>query len=279
MERTSHLAEYVHSRGGMIRTEPLRERRFGRRAIEEAIRAGVLVRPRRGWVAVPTAEPILLSAARDGVVLTCVTQARRMGLWVHGDDGLFHVACAPHVRKPPSAALHVHWARPLVPRPPDTLIDPIENVLSLIAECEPPEQALATWDSALNKGLVTIESLSRLPLRPAARRILADATPYSDAGTETYLRQRLRWLHVPLRIQIWIAGHRVDALLGKRLILQIDGGHHVGAQRTEDNRHDAQLLLMGYHVIRISYVQMMHDWPAVQELIMSAVAQGLHDVA
>lgn len=33
---------------------------------------------------------------------------------------------------------------------------------------------------------------------------------------------------------------------------------------------------MGYHVVRISYHQMMHEWPLVQDLIMRAVAQGLH---
>ncbi len=86
----------------------------------------------------------------------------------------------------------------------------------------------------------------------------------------------MRWLKLRLLIQTWIAGHRVDVLIGSRLVLQIDGKHHVGAQRSEDIRHDAELRLMGYHVIRVSYQQLMHDWPAVQDLIMRAVAQGLH---
>lgn len=36
------------------------------------------------------------------------------------------------------------------------------------------------------------------------------------------------------------------------------------------------LMLLGYHVIRVSYGQVMHGWPEVQEQIMQAVAQGLH---
>src|SRR5690606_34658000 len=68
--------------------------------------------------------------------------------------------------------------------------------------------------------------------------------PFADAGTETYLRSRLRWLKLRILIQIWVAGHRVDALIGDRLVLQIDGKHHVGAQRSEDIRHDAELRLM-----------------------------------
>ena len=59
-------------------------------------------------------------------------------------------------------------------------------------------------------------------------------------------------------------------------MLQIDGGHHVGQQRTSDIAHDAQLMLLGYHVIRVGYEQVVNDWPAVQDVIMRAVAQGLH---
>ncbi len=81
---------------------------------------------------------------------------------------------------------------------------------------------------------------------------------------------------LPLRRQIWIAGHLVDLLIGERLALQIDGGHHVGAQRDEDIRHDAALRLMGYHVIRVSYTQVVDRWEQVQDLVMRAVAQGLH---
>ena len=163
-----------------------------------------------------------------------------------------------------------------MPRHPDALEDPIENVLAIVAECEPYEQALATWESALTKGLTDRSLLHRLPLRPAARRLLADAQPFADAGLETYLRPRLRWLRLPLSLQTWISGHRVDALIGARLVLQIDGATHVGEQRSEDIRHDAELKLMGYHVIRVSYRQVMHEWHIVQNLIMRAVAQGLH---
>jgi very-short-patch-repair endonuclease len=76
--------------------------------------------------------------------------------------------------------------------------------------------------------------------------------------------------------QAWIAGHRVDFLIGDRLVLQIDGSHHVGVQRTEDIEHDAQLMLLGYHVIRVGYAQIVDRWHVVQDLVVRAVAQGLH---
>lgn len=251
---------------------------FSRTVVEAAVRGGLVIRPRRGWMALVGAEKTLVAAARFGVVLSCRTQASLLGLWLHDHSGHPHFA-APRkaeVRVPSGAK--VHRGRPIVPRHPDTLVDPIENVLGYIAECEPFEHALATWESALNRSLVTLEALRRYAWKPAARRILASAMPFADAGLETYLRERLRWLGVPIRMQIWIAGHRVDALIGDRLVLQIDGAHHVGAQRSEDIRHDAELGLRGFHVIRVSYTQMMFDWPTVQDLIMRAVAQGLHRV-
>ncbi|MGN8551212.1 UNVERIFIED_CONTAM: hypothetical protein OHV15_01330 [Microbacterium sp. SLM126] len=36
------------------------------------------------------------------------------------------------------------------------------------------------------------------------------------------------------------------------------------------------LTLRGYHVIRVTYGQVIEGWPDVQEQIMRAVAQGLH---
>ena len=76
--------------------------------------------------------------------------------------------------------------------------------------------------------------------------------------------------------QVWIAGHHVDFLIGDRLVLQIDGGHHVGAQREADVLHDAHLMSMGYHVIRVGYGQVVGRWHEVQDLITRAIAKGLH---
>ncbi|WP_232531663.1 DUF559 domain-containing protein [Microbacterium halophytorum] len=71
-------------------------------------------------------------------------------------------------------------------------------------------------------------------------------------------------------------GHRVDLLIGERLLLQIDGAHHVDAQRRRDIEHDAALRLAGYHVIRVDYVQIVSDWPRTQDAILGAIARGLH---
>jgi very-short-patch-repair endonuclease len=138
------------------------------------------------------------------------------------------------------------------------------------------EQALAIWESALRQGTVDRAALQRLPLPPSARRLCAEARLFADSGLETLLPTRLRWLKLPLMPQAWILGRPVDLLIGERLVIQIDGGHHVGAQRAADNAHDALLLVHGFHVIRVSYGEIIDDWLTVQARIMAAVAQGLH---
>lgn len=272
--RTMNLRRALDESSGVAPIATLLASGFSRHRIARAVDSGVLTRVRRGWVAVPDADAMLVAAARGGVVLTCITQAKRFGLWTI-DDGDVHVA-APRNSGRVTARAHVHWEKPVVLRPPGLLEDPLENVLAIVARCQPRDAALTIWNAALNNRLIEFEALRRLPLPARLGSLFDEVTPFSDSGLETIVVPRLRWLKLPLRRQIWIIGHRVDLLIGERLVLQIDGGHHVGAQRTRDIEHDAQLMLMGYHVIRVGYEQVMHRWPDVQELIMRAVAQGLH---
>lgn len=260
---------------GVARVSTALERGWTRHRIMREVAAGTLIRPRKGWIARPGADPALISAAEHGVLLTCITQAKRLGLWV-GRAHPHHLAArrTGSELRPKGAVLH--WLRPLIPRAPDMLEDPIENVLDHVAHCQPFEEAVAIWDSALNKQAVQYDLLARLPLRGRSRSVLAAANRFADSGLESYVRLRLAWMRVPLVAQVWILGHRVDFLLGQHLILQIDGGHHVGRQRTEDIRHDAELALRNYTIIRVSYEQIMDRWPEVQALIMQAIAQGLH---
>jgi very-short-patch-repair endonuclease len=273
----------LREQGGVARQTALLARRTSKRELKDAVESGALLRIRRSWLALPDADPLLIAAARAGVTLGCITRAERLGLWVHG------VSTKPHVAAPPCAGgvrietddndvpkATVHWFAPVVPRVPHALEDGIENALVSIALCQPFEAALATWESAFRKGLADRAVLARLKLPKIARELLSESTPYADSGLETIVPRRLRWLRVRIVPQAWLHGHRVDFLLGERLVLQIDGGHHVGPQRDSDNRHDAELALRGFHVIRVGFHQIMNDWPSVQHLIMTAVAQGLH---
>lgn len=272
--RSASPLAIIDGLGGIARTRTLASLGVSKHTMAALVTGGSARRVGRSWLALPTADRELCAAASGGVTLSCITQARRLGLWVLAED-VAHVAASPgrHVR---TTWARVHRSKPVVPRHPDALVDPIENVLALVASCQPFEAALAIWESALHAGLVTIDELRRLPLPPGARALCVQASPWSDSGLETFVVPRLRWLGLRLTRQVWLAGHRVDLLIGERLVLQIDGGTHVGAQRDEDNRHDAELALLGYHVIRVGYRQVLERWHEVQDLIMRAVAQGLH---
>lgn len=261
--------------GGVARTRSLITAGVSAHALRRAKEAGLVRTIRNGWVALPDADPMKAGAAARGVVLSCVTLAARMGLWVP-DASKIHVAAASHAGRVKPGADVVHWSRPVLPRDPDACEDSLENALVIVASCRPFEDALVVWESALNKKLVDREALARLPLTSAAREVLRAARPFADSGLESIVIHRLRWMGLPMIAQFWILGRRVDLLIGERLVLQIDGGHHVGAQRTADIEHDALLKLRGYHVIRLSYDQIMNRWPSVQAMIMEAVAQGLH---
>jgi very-short-patch-repair endonuclease len=265
----------LNLRGGVARTRTLLRVGVSEHALRRAKESGAVLTVRNGWVSLPDADRMKVTAAKRGVVLSCVTLAARCGLWVP-DSSQVHVAAPAHAGRVDAGIAVVHWARPMLPRLPDECEDSLENALVLVAGCQPFEDALVVWESALNKRLVDPEVLRRLPLPPAAARVLEHARPFSDSGLETIVPNRLRWMNLPMLQQVWLLGKPVDLLIGERLVLQIDGGHHVGAQRTRDIEHDAQLTLRGYHVIRVGYDQVMNQWPQVQALIMDAVAQRLH---
>ena len=96
-----------------------------------------------------------------------------------------------------------------------------------------------------------LERFDLFVLRPGGS--LKVASPFSDSGLETFVVPRLLWLRLPIvpagldcRASRGFSDRRATRLL-------IDGGHHLGAQREADNQHDAQLMLMGYHVVRVGY--------------------------
>lgn len=195
------LTDALQVAGGAMRASTALAQGFSDHTVRKCVQAGLVTRPRRGWLALPTLHPI---------------------------------------------DAEVHRRRPIKLRAPGQLLDHLENSLDCVAACLPHEEALTIWDSALQKGLTDYPALAALPLRGRARALLADCTPFSDSGLESIFRTRLRWLKISIRPQAWVHGHRVDFLLGDRLIVQVDGKQHEGAQRTSDCEHDAELMKRGY---------------------------------
>lgn len=270
-----NVVEYVRYHQGVCRTSRVLEAGHTQRQLAAAVQRGALNRPRRGWVAAYDADPDLVFAARHGVVLSCVTQAKRLGLWTVEEREAHVAAPKPKSRVAWRNGIR-HWEQPIITRAPGALQDPLINVLQLVSGCLPREHALTILDSALNRKLTTLAELDRYPLPRRLRELLPAASPFADSGLETLVRDRLRWLRIPIRMQSHVAGHRVDLLIGERLIVQVDGATHTGAQRDIDNLHDGAIQRSGYRVLRFSYAQVMHHWEAVEAAILEAIALGWH---
>lgn len=263
---------YIH-RAGLI------ELGLSSAAIRRAVAEEGLVVARRQWILRPNVQRSLHVAAIAGGHVTCVTALTPLGLWRPEQAvGVPHIALAPNSSSLPTAA-RVHRAVPVLARPPRDLLDRVENVLAGVARCLSFEDALAVWESAVHEGLVTLEHLARVQWRDAAsRRIAARAGQASDSGLETLFVWRLQRTGIEVRQQVRLLGRPVDALIGARLVIQIDGfAHHSdAAQRRADIAHDRALHERGYTVLRFSYADVMHAWPRVEAEILRAIAQGRH---
>lgn len=277
------VEEWLAAREGIAHRDALIRAGFPVARLRSFVRAGSAEWIRRAWIALPTAAPDLLLAARAGGRITCVTLARRRKWWMPPA-----LDARPHLHLDPAAGSArlgdgwdgvLHWTQAIAPPSGPALQGSIEDALAHIALCVPGDLARVLWESAARQEGLAPEYLRRVRWRGPAARELADAvTGLSDSGLETLVIAPLARWGIRVRQQVKIAGHLVDLLVGEFLVLQVDGFefHSTSAARTRDLAQDAELRLRGYTVLRFSYAQIVHDWPSVEATIRRALATGLH---
>ncbi|WP_455905620.1 DUF559 domain-containing protein [Microbacterium sp.] len=88
----------------------------------------------------------------------------------------------------------------------------------------------------------------------------------------------MRSIGVVVVQQVWVDGHPLDALIGDRLAVQLDGfAHHSSAQdRRRDIEADARLRLRGYTVLRLDCHQVIFQPQLVLNMVRAVIAQQLH---
>ena len=275
------LGEWITTKGGIVHRDVVRKAAWSDRSVQAAVAGGVVNIVRRRWLATSAAPTDQLAAARAGGRVACVTLARERGWWMpEAADTRRHLSILPHARAGTIDEDDVaHWTKPVAPASAHTLHESIEDALAHIALCTPPEAARVLWESAIRIEKLSVEALRRVRWTTrAASQLALEVTDLSDSGLESIFLTRLEpWGH-SIRQQVILAGHPVDFLIGERLVVQVDGyAHHSrAADRGRDVRHDAELRLRGYTVLRFTYAQVLHDWPAVERAIARAVAAGLH---
>ncbi len=232
----------------------------------------------RAWVATNVAPPLLRDAARHHGRLTCVTAAEHLGIEVLEPDERLHLWRPGHANARGVAGLRMHRAE-LIGEPIDPLVVPILDVLAHVATCLAPRDALVVWESALRRGRISPAALRAAPWHgDAARGLARTATALSESPLESVLRHGLLELGIPFRQQVPLLGHRVDFLIGDRLVVQADGYeyHRDARQRRSDIAHDALLRLHDCTPLRFDFVQILRRWPETAGRIIGAIERGLH---
>lgn len=260
-----------------MHSSQLRRGGFTTHAMKSAVAEGRLTRLRRSWPITPECSPTRRVAITCGGRTTCVTAAAEHGLWVPPHEGI-HIAIPATASPPAIAGVVHHWSPGPAPVAVRSLCDPLLNVLHHVARCLPLADAIAVWESALRRRDTDAAVLAAVQwTNPAAREIASVASDLSDSGLESKFAELLRSLGVAFQQQVWFDGHPVDTLIGKRLVVQLDGfEHHRAADRRRDLRADARLVLRGYTVLRFDYQQVLFNPDYVRETIATAIAQGRH---
>ncbi|QKJ20141.1 endonuclease domain-containing protein [Microbacterium hominis] len=274
------LAAWAAASGGIVHRAAAERAGFPISVRRAAVRTGAVRKLRRDWLATDDAPPDLVTAAINGGTLTCVSAARRRGWWMpEGAPTGIHLRVDPHASSPVDPDVAVHWSQRIAPARPDSLLESVEDTLAHIAVCLDAESAQVVWNSAVKLESRSPAALQRVRWRTQAARDCADrASEQSDSGLETIAVVRLTPWGIPIQQQVVLLGRPVDILMGERLVIQIDGyAHHASsAQRSRDVAFDAELALLGYTVLRFTYVQIVHDWEGVERTIARAIAAGLH---
>jgi very-short-patch-repair endonuclease len=276
------IVDDIKRRGGLAPTHALLAQGWSGKAIARSIHRGRILRVRQGWYALPDAPTEWIAACRVGGRLTCISGARAHALWTSNRSGL-HVAVPPNAarlrsssdsRRPLDRAdgVTVHWATTSGGHP--FLVPPLE-CLAHLTECQPADFVVAAADSAIRFGLVDAAAwrsvVRDLPAR--LRSTLADVDAESEAITESLARVRLRAHGLTVRTQVRVArGIRVDLVVGRRLVVELDGSYRAMPDQFESDRNrDATLTTLGFRVVRFSYRQVMGSWDRVLASILAAL--------
>lgn len=218
---------------------------------------------------------MLHQAVRIGGRLTCVSLLQMLSVFVFANDTL-HVHIPRGMSRLRSAADAKRRLEPRARRSPrlhwlplvctDELTDSCVGVVDALAHavlCQPARHAIATLDSALNKGLIQLADIadvfSALPPRFTVLRALVDGR--AQSGPETLVRLMARSLGCKVDLQVKFDGvGYVDLVLDGWLVVECDSKefHASWEQQVKDRNRDLALAALGFVTLRLTAAQIMY---------------------
>lgn len=248
------------------------------RACARLVRAGRLVRVRRGRLLPPDTHPELLRAGRLGGRLDCVSLLAAVGVFVR-ERGTLHVQFDKGASRLPARdrAVIAHWRRSDAPQS-----SPAAHVIEALAQacrCQAPRDAIATLDSAWHHGIVDEAGVGAVfTLLPRAyRRLRGLLDRRAESGTESLVRLALRGWGCQVDVQVEIAGvGRVDLVVDGWLIIECDSrAHHDGWNAARrDRRRDLAAAALGFTTVRPIAEDILGDPERVFALLKATIAHG-----
>lgn len=256
------------------------------RDITVAVRSGALIRARRNRYVHADAHKDLVKAVRVGGFLGCLSLLRALEVFVFSKPDL-HVHMirgASRMRSPKTASkrlpdrtrrkVTLHW-HALVSEPQGGRVSLLDALIHAV-RCQPPRHAIASIDSALNKGLLKVEELgalfAALPRRHQILRGFIDGR--AQSGPETLVRLMLVALgcHVDLQVKFDAVGF-VDLVADGWLVIECDSRSHHSSwqQQLKDYRRDVELAKQGYCVLRLTAEDILYRPDAVMEALRGLV--------
>ena len=161
--------------------------------------------------------------------------------------------------------------------------DSLSHALASAATCLSSAEWVAVTDSVLRQGISPDELMADIltadpSLLHSMTKLMARTSRLSESGTESLLRHDLVSARLRVRAQVWIGSDRVDLLVGDRLVLECDSrAHHTRLDRyTADRLRDQRLAALGFHVLRFTYHQLVHDRSSVVALVLDLTRRGVH---
>lgn len=265
-----------------------------RSTIAQAVRLKLLRVIRRGWYYAPgvvSAPRLVVSAVRAGGALTGLAALALHQVWTMRPPTLeVRVTRLDRAKHNPEARFHT--LRKIRYAPVHAAVDDPETAFCVVLQSETREQAIIAGDSMLRphfhdalpvRGpLLTRPRLQRLTAR--YNRHIRQTAQYIDGLPESPLeslaKARLLARRISFQLQHRPAGEnwRLDVLIGRSLVLEIDGrAFHSDPIRFEADRlRDQRLQVANYVVLRLTYQQIVNDWPIVFGHIQALMRRSVH---
>ncbi|ATG50973.1 hypothetical protein CFK38_05070 [Brachybacterium vulturis] len=244
-----------------------------------ALERGELRRIASGWYAVPTAVPDVSRALAAGFRLTCVDALRMHGLWIPArptaERKHLHVYRAGS-RAPLLSTMIAHSPRSRSWPEPDAVAS-LRLALTHALRCCSGETSAILLESAMERGLLSPAEVQQIldDAPDAVRSRIGMLSSASDSGSETRVVRWLRRGGFQVEQQVYVEGvGYLDAYVGG-VFLEIDGRafHSDEDAFGRDRRRDLRAIRHGLQVLRVSYDQVWHHWPATQQDILRVIAE------